>query len=105
MLAKAIGVSSVRLRHFLAELERGGRVAKLGDGVYVTGQDLAAWRDEVQAYLREHQRITVAQFRDHVGISRNLAVPILERLDQERITIRVGDSRVAGLRATRRTTA
>jgi selenocysteine-specific elongation factor len=106
MLAKAIGLVSVRLRRFLGELERSGRVARLDEGVYVTRRDLAAWSEEVQTYLRAHQRITVAQFRDQAGISRNLAVLVLERLDQEGVTKRVGESRVAGLRPTeQRTTA
>ena len=106
LLAKMIGLPSARLRHFLGELERSGRVVRLADGVYVTKEDLAAWREEVQAYLHAHQRITVAQFRDRVGIGRNLAVLVLERFDLEGVTKRIGDSRVAGLRPTeQRTTA
>ena len=94
-LARAIGLGAPRLRQFLGELDRAGRVAKLADGVYVTRQDLAAWRDEVQSYLRMHEHMTVAQFRDQVGIGRGLAIMILERLDQEGITKRIGESRVA----------
>ena len=106
LLAKMIGIPSTRLRHFLGELERSGRVVRLADGVYVTKKDLAEWRKEVQAYLHAHQRISVAQFRDQVGISRNLAVLILERFDLEGVTKRTGDSRVAGLRPLeQRTTA
>jgi selenocysteine-specific elongation factor len=99
-LARAIGLASPRLRHFLGELDRAGRVARLADGVYVTRRDLAAWREEVQAYLRMHEHMTVAQFRDQVAIGRGLAIMVLERLDQEGVTKRIGESRVAvsGLR-------
>lgn len=94
-LARAIGLPSPRLRQFLGELDRAGRVARLADGVYVTRRDLAAWREEAQAYLRMHEHMTVAQFRDQVSIGRGLAIMILERLDQEGITKRIGESRVA----------
>lgn len=94
-LAREIGLSEPRLRRFLGELERAARVVRLADGVYVTGRDLAAWRGKAQAFLGAHTHMTAAQFRDQVGIGRGLAILVLERLDQERITKRVGDSRVA----------
>jgi selenocysteine-specific elongation factor len=39
-------------------------------------------------------RIDVAQFKDRYGITRKYAIPLLEFLDRERVTRRVGDSRV-----------
>ena len=38
--------------------------------------------------------ISVATFKDRYGLSRKHAIPLLEFLDRERITRRVGDSRV-----------
>jgi selenocysteine-specific elongation factor len=35
----------------------------------------------------------VAKFKELTGISRKYAIPLLEYLDRERITKRVGDSR------------
>ncbi len=39
-------------------------------------------------------RVDVAAFKERYGISRKYAIPLLEYLDRERITRRVGDSRV-----------
>jgi selenocysteine-specific elongation factor len=39
-------------------------------------------------------RIDVATFKDRYGVSRKYAIPLLEFLDRERITRRVGDARV-----------
>jgi selenocysteine-specific elongation factor len=39
-------------------------------------------------------RLDVAMFKDRYGISRKYAIPLLEYLDRERVTRRVGDSRV-----------
>jgi selenocysteine-specific elongation factor len=37
--------------------------------------------------------LDVARFKDLTGISRKYAIPLLEWLDRERITRRVGDAR------------
>jgi selenocysteine-specific elongation factor len=39
-------------------------------------------------------KINVASFKDLTGVSRKYAIPLLEYLDRERITKRVGDERV-----------
>jgi selenocysteine-specific elongation factor len=39
-------------------------------------------------------RVEVAAFKERYGISRKFAIPLLEYLDRERVTRRVGDSRV-----------
>jgi selenocysteine-specific elongation factor len=39
-------------------------------------------------------KLDVAMFKERYGISRKYAIPLLEYLDRERVTRRVGDSRV-----------
>ena len=39
-------------------------------------------------------RVDVAAFKERYGITRKYAIPLLEYLDRERVTRRVGDSRV-----------
>ena len=68
---------------------------RLTEGVYVTRKDLESWREAARVCLGMHERMTVAQFRDHVGVGRGLAIMILERFDQEGVTKRIGDARVA----------
>jgi len=49
----------------------------------------------VAAYKKQHgERLSVAQFKELTGASRKYAVPLLEHLDRERVTKRVGDERV-----------
>jgi selenocysteine-specific elongation factor len=36
----------------------------------------------------------VAAFKDRFGVTRKFAIPLLEYLDRERVTRRVGDARV-----------
>jgi selenocysteine-specific elongation factor len=49
--------------------------------------------------LREHGRMTAAEFRDLLGTTRKYAVPLLEWLDAHAVTIRNGDYRTLRKRA------
>jgi selenocysteine-specific elongation factor len=48
----------------------------------------------VREYLGTHGRITVAQARDLLGSTRRYVLPLLEWLDAQKITRRVGDDRI-----------
>ncbi len=54
-------------------------------------QELAALKEAAGGGV---VRIDVAAFKDRYGVSRKFAIPLLEHLDRERITRRVGDARV-----------
>jgi selenocysteine-specific elongation factor len=57
---------------------------------------LAALKTEVRALKSANAsaKVDVAAFKERYGITRKYAIPLLEYLDRERITRRVGDSRV-----------
>ena len=48
----------------------------------------------IMAHLQSEGSITVAQVRDMFGTSRKYALPLMEHLDERRLTRRVGDQRV-----------
>ena len=48
----------------------------------------------VTEYMSEHGEITVADVRDMFGASRKYALALMDYLDQQRVTRRVGDARV-----------
>lgn len=52
-------------------------------------------KEEVRALRQgsEPAVIDVAAFKDRFGITRKYAIPLLEYLDRERVTRRVGDTR------------
>ena len=58
-------------------------------------QSLDRLRQEVKA-LKEQgaAKVDVAGFKERYGVSRKYAIPLLEWLDRERVTRRVGDARV-----------
>lgn len=50
-------------------------------------------KEEVRALRQEAATIDVGTFKDRFGITRKFAIPLLEYLDRERVTRRVGDTR------------
>ncbi len=50
-------------------------------------------RRQIQGEKTKSSRIDVARFKELTGISRKYAIPLLEYLDRERVTKRVGDAR------------
>lgn len=47
----------------------------------------------LKTYILENEEISMAVFRDHLGVSRKYAVALLEYFDQQKITIRTGETR------------
>ena len=75
----------------IAYLVKQGTLVRLAEGVYLHRDVLADAREKLSA--KKGQTIDVAAFKDFFGISRKVAIPLLEWLDREGATKRVGDSR------------
>jgi selenocysteine-specific elongation factor len=50
-------------------------------------------RRQLATYKQKAPKIDVAKFKELTGVSRKYAIPLLEYLDRERVTRRVGDAR------------
>jgi selenocysteine-specific elongation factor len=75
-------------------LEAEGRLMRLGGGHAVSPRAYGEARDALVAECEREGRITLARFRDLIGISRRPAQLLLERFDADGLTRRVGDERV-----------
>jgi selenocysteine-specific elongation factor len=75
-------------------LERAGRIVKLGNGFAVARQAYEEARRALVEDAEQAGSITLARFRDLLGVSRRPAQRLLERFDADGITRRVGDVRV-----------
>ncbi|HET7710298.1 MAG TPA: selenocysteine-specific translation elongation factor [Thermoanaerobaculia bacterium] len=72
-------------------LVKQGTLVRLAEGVYVHRAALADAREKMAA--KKGATIDVGGFKDLFGLSRKIAIPLLEWMDREGITRRVGDSR------------
>ena len=86
----ADGFGKVDDRELGAFLEQAGRLYRVGDGFAVSA---TLYERGVEA-IRTLTPITLAGFRDALGISRRAAQLLLERYDADGLTRRVGDERV-----------
>jgi selenocysteine-specific elongation factor len=75
----------------LRYLVDGGRLLRLKGGLIVSRSAIDRLREELVA--SDWERFSVAQFKDRFGLTRKWAIPLLELLDQSRVTRRVGDHR------------
>jgi selenocysteine-specific elongation factor len=66
---------------------------KLSDDLVFHRDALEGLKQQVRAMKTASPNIDVAKFKDTFGITRKYAIPLLEFLDRERVTRRVGDSR------------
>jgi selenocysteine-specific elongation factor len=70
-----------------------GTLVKVADELY-RGSQIAQIRARVETLLARQGRMTAAEFRDAIGTSRKYAMPLLEWLDAQGVTIRDGDYRM-----------
>ncbi len=75
-------------------LEADGRIVRLGDGFVVSSAAYERARELVVAECTAAGEIALARFRDLAEVGRRDAQLLLERLDQDGITRRLGDRRV-----------
>jgi Elongation factor SelB, winged helix. len=72
-------------------LVKQGTLVRLADGVYVHRDVIAEARRKMET--RRGESIDVGAFKDFFGLSRKVAIPLLEYFDREGVTRRVGDQR------------
>jgi selenocysteine-specific elongation factor len=89
-LAAQLGVEPVRVEdaQLARFLEEQGRLVRVGDGFAISPEAYEQARDVLV------DGITLAQFRDALGVGRKTAQLYLERFDADGVTRRVGDARV-----------
>lgn len=76
-----------------------GEAVRVGDDLIIAAAALEDAVRRTREHLKQHGKLTVAEFRDLLGTSRKYALPLLEWFDEQRITRRAGEERVPGPQA------
>jgi selenocysteine-specific elongation factor len=87
-------VDKIRAQKIVTLLLRDKILVKLSDTLVFHHTALAELRQRMAAQKAKSPRIDVARFKELTGVSRKYAIPLLEYLDRERVTKRVGDERI-----------
>ncbi|MFN8002052.1 MAG: selenocysteine-specific translation elongation factor [Acidobacteriota bacterium] len=91
--APQFGIDQQRAQRFAQMLINSGELVRVAELIFHR-QALEALRPTLQQYKAQHgAKLDVGAFKDLTGISRKYAIPLLEYLDRQRVTRRVGDAR------------
>ena len=77
----------------LEYLVSSGEVVQLDQEVVLPAVAFDRARDAVIGHLRRHRAATTGALRTAVGANRRVIIPLLERLDRDGVTLRVGNER------------
>ena len=89
-----LGVSFKEAAPVFKLLQEQGELVKVKEDMYFHAPVLADLRQRVEDYLASHEDMGAPEFKEVGGLTRKYAIPFLEYLDKEKITVRVGDRRV-----------
>jgi selenocysteine-specific elongation factor len=87
-------VDKARAQKIVTLLLRDRVLIKVSDELVFHRSALEELRRQMMAYKVKSAKIDVAKFKELTGVTRKYAIPLLEYLDRERVTRRVGDERV-----------
>jgi len=86
-------IDKVRAQKIVTLLLRDKILIKVSEELVFHRSALGELRIQIAAYKGKSPTIDVGKFKELTGVSRKYAIPLLEYLDRERVTRRVGDAR------------
>ena len=90
----SLPVDKVRAQKIVTLLLRDRVLVKLSDDLVFHRDALESLRRQIVVQKTKTPKLNVGNFKDLFGITRKYAIPLLEYLDRERVTRRIGDERV-----------
>jgi selenocysteine-specific elongation factor len=87
-------VDKVRAQKIVTLLLRAKVLVKVSEDLVFHRDALADLRKRLAAEKTKSPKLDIARFKDLTGVTRKYAIPLLEYLDREHVTRRVGDERV-----------
>ncbi len=87
-------IDKARAQKLVTLLLRDRVLIKLADDLVFHHAALQGLRQVMATQKAKTPKIDVPTFKDLIGVTRKYAIPLLEYLDQQRITRRVGDERI-----------
>jgi selenocysteine-specific elongation factor len=87
-------VDKIRAQKIVTLLLRDKVLIKISEELVFHQSALSDLRSKIVALKATAPKIDVGRFKDLTGVSRKYAIPLLEYLDREHVTRRVGDERI-----------
>jgi selenocysteine-specific elongation factor len=92
-LAKSVSLNPQETAELLKIMASEKFLVRINDSIYIPVGNYNAMIDRLRSFFSTKKEMTVGEFRDMLGTSRKYALPFLEYLDSNKITLRVGEVR------------
>jgi selenocysteine-specific elongation factor len=92
-LTQSLKIDQKRFADILKLMSKEGSLIRINESVYLTSSTYKMMIENLRSFFSKKPDMTVAEFRDVLQTSRKYALPFLEYLDSNKITMRVGDVR------------
>ncbi len=92
-LAELVSVNTTEAGELLKIMASEKTLMRINDALYISMNNYTNMMDRLKEFFNKKKEMTVGEFRDVLGTSRKYAIPFLEYLDSNRITLRVGEVR------------
>jgi len=87
-------IDKTRAQKIVTLLLRDKVLIKISEELVFHRSALEELRRQVAEQKKKSPKIDVAKFKELTGVTRKYGIPLLEYLDRERVTRRVGDERI-----------
>ena len=92
-LYQLLKLDQKHLSDILKLMVKEGSLVRINASIYITSSVYRRMIDNLKNFFSRKSEMTVAEFRDILNTTRKYALPFLEYLDSNKITLRVGDIR------------
>ena len=94
-LPALLGEDAQRTAALLKALAASGHAERVSDELWFSTKVLGELKTRLNGWLAERGAIDAQGFKELTGQSRKFTIPLAEYFDRVRVTLRVGDKRVA----------
>ncbi|SPQ00792.1 Selenocysteine-specific elongation factor [Candidatus Sulfobium mesophilum] len=92
-ISSSLKLEPKRLTDILSLMSKEAKAVKVNDSLYLSSRVYDEMLSLVRNFFKKKPEMTVAEFRDLLNTSRKYALPFLEFLDSQKVTLRTGDVR------------
>ncbi len=92
-LAQSVSIKKEEANELLRIMASEKSLVRINDSLYIPMTSYNDMMDRLKNFFNTKNEMTVGEFRDILGTSRKYALPFLEYLDSNKITLRVGEIR------------
>ncbi len=92
-ISSLLKIEQKRLTDILSLMSKEGRVVRMSDSLYMSTGVYNEMLSLLETFFKKKPEMTVAEFRDLLNTTRKYALPFLEFLDSQKVTLRTGDVR------------